>query len=98
MGEKNSCYHQNGGETFPGELHHGGLCDPIGIDIFATHDKRHGICVFASSFLLEIKISPTHCRNLTYDGGKEIWPRTTRTGDISLQEMPKFAMCKQRAY
>ena len=53
--------------------------------------------LFASSFLWKIEISPTHCRNLKYDSGQEIWPRHTRPGDISQRERSKFATCKQRA-
>ena len=29
------------------------------------------------------KTSPTYCRNLKYDDGQEIWPRPTRSGEIS---------------
>ena len=48
VGENNSCDHQNGGEISPGDLHCDGLCDPIGMDIFATRDKRHRICIHVS--------------------------------------------------
>ena len=48
MAEKYLYDHQNGGEILPGELRRGGLCNPIGIDIFETRDKRHGTGVRGS--------------------------------------------------
>ena len=40
--------HQNGGEISPGELLHGGLFNPIVMDIFAMYDIRHGIRIHVS--------------------------------------------------
>ena len=76
------------------------------MNIFKICDKRHGRHVlrsgeassgkkFALSFLREIEISPTHCRNLKYDAGQEILHDPTRHGAISQQEITKFATCKQ---
>ena len=80
--KKCSCYHWKHREISPGELHRGGLFGITGADIFATHDKRHRVCVcgrgesslgnlFASYFLEEFEISSTHCRNLKYNVSQE---------------------------
>ena len=102
------CDHQNSRDIFPGDLQHGGLCYPIGIDIFATCDERHGTHVhgvgedysgnlFVLLFPCKIEISPTHHRNLKYNFSQEISPRPTRPRDISPREIPKFAMYKRQA-
>ena len=104
LGEKYPCNHLNSREIYPGYLLRGGFFDPIRMDIFSTRDERHRIRVcgseeatlgnlFALSFLWKIEISPTHCRNLKYDDDQEIRPRPTGPGDISQQEIPKFATC-----
>ena len=86
---------QNDGEISPVKLRHSGLCDPFRVDIFATRDKKHGVCVrrsgevfsgklFLNSLLLRnIEISSTHCRNFKYDAGQEIRPEPTKSGDVS---------------
>ena len=40
--------HQNGGEIYPGELRHSGLCNPIIIDLFEKRNERHGTRIHAS--------------------------------------------------
>ena len=106
-GEKYLCNYLNGGEIPPGQLLHGGLCNPTGNHIFATCDKRHRICVrgsgeyslgnlFDLSFLWKIEISPTHCRNLKYDVGQERRLRSTRPSGIIQQKIPKFDILEQR--
>ena len=108
IGEKHPCDHQSGRNISPRELRCGGSCGPIRMDLFSTHDKRHGIrirkSVEASSgnifplyFLWKIKISTTHSSNLKYDSGQEIRTMPTRPGDISQQEMPKSDMSKNQA-
>ena len=53
--------------------------------------------LFAWYFLWKNKISTTHHRNLKYDTGQEIRPRSTIPGEISQHEIPKFTMCEQWA-
>ena len=105
MREKHFCDHQNSAGISTGELCRGVSCNPIKMDLFAVWGKRHGIRVhrkgeassgkcFTSYFLWKTENSPTHCRIINYNAGKEIRSRPTRCGDIRQQEIPKLATCE----
>ena len=48
MGEKYICGHQDGGEISPRKLRCGGMCNTIGVDIFAMSEKIYGTRICGS--------------------------------------------------
>ena len=98
MGTEHNQDQQNHGEISPGKLRHGGMCNPIGEDIFTMRQEEFGrrVCrrgeassgkLFASNFLWKIKISHNPHRNSRYNVGQEIRPRPPESRDVRGQKI-----------
>ena len=100
-----SCHH-NGREISLIKLLRGGTCNLIGVDIFATCDKKYGKCVqgtgessagksFVVYFIWKTENPPSSCRRSKYVAGKEI--RAGPTCDTSSRETQQFDICDMKA-
>ena len=94
---------KNGREISSGELRHGGLCGPIGVDLSATRDKGYGtgfhgdVRVLRGDclvFSLENLNPPSNRMSSKYISSEEIRTGPIESLDIRKLEIQQFAKCK----
>ena len=106
MGEEHWNGQKNHREIPPGELCHGGMRDPIIVDISATRNLGQGGYINGSGeyslgkkialyFLRKDKNPLTHSRSSRYDAGQESRTGTPESSDISKGKIPKFSVGKR---
>ena len=82
-----------------GKLRHGGPCNPIKVDIFATCDKKYGKWAqrIGKSYAGNLENPPSSCRSSKYISCKKRWSGPTKPCGISRREIQQFSTFKLQA-